>query len=71
MCGIIGYSSLNDHVEKNKFIEARDIMKYRGPDDKGIWISTERCLGLGHRRLSIIDLSSNGNQPMKDESENI
>ena len=41
---------------------------YRGPDAAGIWVSPDGRAGLGHRRLSIVDLSSNGNQPMRSES---
>jgi len=41
-------------------------MRHRGPDDRGEWISTDRRVGFGHRRLSIIDLSSAGRQPMID-----
>jgi asparagine synthase (glutamine-hydrolysing) len=44
----------------------RDEMAHRGPDYAGIWISDDRYACLGHRRLAIIDRSSNGNQPMSD-----
>lgn len=50
--------------------EGRDIMSHRGPDDYGDWVSEDFCVGLGHRRLSIIDLSRAGHQPMFDYSEN-
>src|SRR2546423_14752741 len=40
-------------------------LRHRGPDDDGVWISPDGRVGLGHRRLSIIDLSPAGHQPMK------
>lgn len=42
-------------------------MVHRGPDDKGEWWSEDGRVGLGHRRLSVLDLSSHGHQPMRDE----
>jgi len=45
----------------------RDTMVHRGPDDAGLWISDDRKAGLGHRRLSIVDLSSSAKQPMCNE----
>ncbi len=41
-------------------------MKHRGPDDAGEWWSDDGCVGFGHRRLAIIDLSASGHQPMQD-----
>jgi asparagine synthase (glutamine-hydrolysing) len=46
----------------------RDTMIHRGPDDSGIWWSKDRRLGLGHRRLSILDLTPTGHQPMEDSA---
>jgi asparagine synthase (glutamine-hydrolysing) len=46
----------------------RDTMRHRGPDDAGVWWSADDRVGLAHRRLSIIDLSSAGHQPMSDFS---
>src|SRR6266446_3123851 len=45
----------------------RDTMTHRGPDDAGIYISPDGRVGLGHRRLSIVDLSPAGRQPMSNE----
>lgn len=42
----------------------RDVLVHRGPDDQGIYLSPNKAVGLGHRRLSIIDLSPAGHQPM-------
>ena len=46
-----------------------DIMRHRGPDDRGIFI--DKNIGLGHRRLSIIDLSKTGHQPMFNEDKSL
>ena len=46
-------------------------MTHRGPDSSGIWTSDDSRVGFGHRRLSIIDLSSTGNQPMFDAESKI
>ena len=46
----------------------RDTLRHRGPDDKGLWSATDGSVVLGHRRLSIIDLSPAGHQPMADAS---
>src|SRR5437879_13352442 len=45
----------------------RDVMSHRGPDGAGIFVSPDERLGLGHRRLAIIDLSQNAIQPMTNE----
>ncbi|NBQ68652.1 MAG: asparagine synthase (glutamine-hydrolyzing) [Nitrosomonadaceae bacterium] len=47
-------------------IAGRDAMAHRGPDDAGIWWSADGRVGLGHRRLAILDLSPAGHQPMQD-----
>jgi asparagine synthase (glutamine-hydrolysing) len=44
----------------------RNSLKHRGPDDAGLWISTDNLVGLVHVRLAIIDLSPAGHQPMTD-----
>jgi asparagine synthase (glutamine-hydrolysing) len=51
-------------LEAETLVRMRDTMDHRGPDDAGIYISPDGKLGLGHRRLSILDLSSLGHQPM-------
>ena len=71
MCGIVG--KLN--FEPEHLVDPRHIRKmadsvwHRGPDDDGIW--TERNVGLGHRRLSIMDLSPSGRNPMCNEDETV
>ncbi len=62
MCGIAGIINKNQApVNQDKLISMRDSMVHRGPDAAGIYI--DEHIGFAHRRLSIIDLSSNGNQP--------
>lgn len=49
----------------------RDTLTHRGPDDAGIYLSPDNKSGLGHRRLSILDLSECGRQPLKNEDETV
>lgn len=65
MCGILGTIP---KTEKNFFKQALDRLKHRGPDDYGIE-SIKNDITLGHRRLSIVDLSSHGHQPMADHTK--
>ncbi|MFO1190736.1 MAG: asparagine synthase (glutamine-hydrolyzing) [Rhodoferax sp.] len=64
MCGIVGQVSRQGPVDPEALARARDRIAHRGPDDAGLWRSADGCVGLGHRRLSIIDLSATGHQPM-------
>jgi asparagine synthase (glutamine-hydrolysing) len=70
MCGIVGYVRLRGEAafDIRRHVEsARDRLAHRGPDDAGLYISPDgRCV-LGFRRLSILDLSSAGHQPMANE----
>ena len=64
MCGINGKIKLDmGQVSENEITLMNDALRHRGPDDSGIWI--EKNIGFGHRRLSIIDLSDAGHQPME------
>ncbi len=64
MCGITGILKFNGVVESETIHIMNTALKHRGPDGTGIWINENKTIGLGHRRLSIIDLSANGTQPM-------
>lgn len=68
MCGITGIYAFNEVGRFNMINLARAtaVLEKRGPDHQGMY--TEYFVGLGHRRLSIIDTSADGNQPMKDET---
>ena len=70
MCGIAAIFSYRDGppVDQSELLKIRERMTSRGPDGAGIWISDDRRVGLAHRRLAIIDLSSNAAQPMFDDS---
>ena len=64
MCGIAGifnFKSQTNIIEIERFTNS---LKHRGPDDSGIKFFFDKKLALGHRRLNILDLSSNGKQPM-------
>src|SRR5262245_19175105 len=67
MCGIaaiFAYQESAPPVDRDEMHRIVERMKRRGPDDEGEWYSLSSRVGLGHRRLSIIDLSGNGSQPM-------
>lgn len=66
MCGIIGIASQTLIVDRSWLSAGRDAIAHRGPDDAGEWWSNDNRVGLGHRRLAIIDLSPAGHQPMCD-----
>ena len=66
MCGILGIASKFSIVDRDWISVGRDTMVHRGPDDAGEWWSEDNRVGLAHRRLSIIDLSPAGHQPMHD-----
>lgn len=68
MCGIAGiYNTKKEPVSQNSIKKMTDAMAHRGPDDEGVY--TNSNVGLGHRRLSIIDLSPLGHQPMPSEDK--
>jgi asparagine synthase (glutamine-hydrolysing) len=67
MCGINGiyaYHYAANPVDRKELLRTRDHMAARGPDGQGEWVSEDARIGFGHRRLSIIDLSDAGAQPM-------
>lgn len=71
MCGIAGIFYLDSEmqVDKMRLKQMTDIIAHRGPDAEGQFI--KRNVGLGHRRLSIIDLSEDGHQPMCNEDGSV
>ena len=68
MCGITGIIRFNSDIQLSEIVSMTESIAHRGPDGEGFHI--EGNTGLGHRRLSIIDLDG-GKQPMSDESKKI
>ena len=64
MCGIAGFISANGSHGEALVVAMTDRLIHRGPDGGASWIDPETGVALGHRRLSIIDVSSQGDQPM-------
>lgn len=67
MCGYLGFISIDQPVDREQFDAARDQLSHRGPDAAGSVYLMDGRVALGHRRLSIIDLSFAANQPMQCE----
>ena len=67
MCGIAGFCNWKGNWEKN-IRKMNERMRHRGPDASGIWASDDQKVVMGHQRLSIVDLSENGAQPMQSHS---
>jgi asparagine synthase (glutamine-hydrolysing) len=68
MCGICGTAGFAEEVALEQMV---DLIAHRGPDDRGVFISPDREIGLGNCRLSIIDLSARGHMPMSNENHTI
>ena len=73
MCGITGFWNLKKNSShrtlENIINNMSDVLKNRGPDDKGSWIDPKNNISFGHRRLSIIELSKLGRQPMESKNK--
>ncbi|MDB5921282.1 MAG: asparagine synthase, glutamine-hydrolyzing [Betaproteobacteria bacterium] len=72
MCGLCGFIQIDRVIEPSSMTAVvermADTLFHRGPDDSGTWIDRDAGIALGHRRLSIIDLSPEGHQPMTSQS---
>ena len=68
MCGINGFYSKSLFNYKNVIVKMNLAIAHRGPDTSGTWLDKDSGIVLGHQRLSIIDLSKAGNQPMRSNS---
>ena len=68
MCGIVGYSG---NFESSSLEQAVKDLAHRGPDCSGVFFTPEKTIGLGHSRLSILDLSAAGHQPMTAQDRDV
>ncbi len=71
MCGIAGYLTVDKFIGYNPSEVVKKMIRalvHRGPDDEGAWVDHSNCIALAHRRLSIIDLSVAGKQPMVSDN---
>ncbi len=70
MCGLTGFCDFRgiDSNAEQVCLAMASRLIHRGPDDTGVWVNREHGIALGHRRLSIQDLSSSGHQPMESSS---
>ena len=64
MCGILGFASSKFIKNKDELTNGIGCLNHRGPDDTGEWWSEDGRIGFAHKRLSIVDLSKKGHQPM-------
>jgi asparagine synthase (glutamine-hydrolysing) len=74
MCGIAGilaYHNSAPPVVVEEVLRIREAMRSRGPDGSGLWVSQDKRVALAHRRLSIIDLSEAGAQPMGTPDQSV
>jgi asparagine synthase (glutamine-hydrolysing) len=74
MCGIVGAINLKSspfRITEPYIKVMRDTMINRGPDGAGVWVSDDGNVGMGHRRLSIVDLSESASQPMCNKGQTV
>ena len=70
MCGIVAMFSTERPVSPEALTRATAALLHRGPDGQRYWVAPHRRVGLGHARLSIIDLTT-GDQPIANEDERL
>jgi asparagine synthase (glutamine-hydrolysing) len=68
MCGVVGFITSKNLVTPALVTDMASALAHRGPDDSGCWLDPAAGIALGHRRLSIVDLSPAGHQPMESRS---
>ena len=68
MCGIAGFSGKPSQIDANAVL---DLLQHRGPDGHGSFFDNDELIGLFHTRLSILDVSDNGSQPMLSDCGNV
>ncbi len=70
MCGIVAMYAMRDRIPEEALGRATSRLIHRGPDGRRTWVSADGRVGLGHARLSIIDLDT-GDQPIAGEDERL
>ena len=68
MCGLAGF--ISNKLKESHLIKMSNALTHRGPDANGFYFDKNKGIGFSHRRLSIIDLSNNANQPMTSHCGN-
>ena len=73
MCGITGFIDFNKKITPQHLTAACRVLQHRGPDDGDVAVfeTPEANIGLGHRRLAILDLSPLGHQPMYSDDKSV
>jgi len=71
ICGIAGIVNQSTPLDADALDRMVERQRHRGPDDRGTWISSDGRVGLGHARLSILDVSSAAHQPIANETGDI
>lgn len=71
MCGILGLITPNELINQELFTKMVNTLQHRGPDDWGTYFNPENKLALGHTRLSFLDLTATGKQPLSNKEETI
>jgi asparagine synthase (glutamine-hydrolysing) len=73
MCGLTGFCDFNKKLTKNDLTAANNVLYHRGPDSGNVEVfdTDNAVIGFGHRRLSIMDVSENGSQPMYSDDKNV
>src|SRR5215218_9660505 len=73
MCGLTGFCDFNRRLTRESLVAANDALQHRGPDSGAVafFDAPGATIGFGHRRLSILDVSSNGNQPMYSDDGSV
>ena len=73
MCGLTGFCDFSKRLNREYLSAATEVLIHRGPDSGGtvFFDTAEANIGLGHRRLSILDVSPSGNQPMYSDDQTV
>jgi len=71
MCGIVGWISRQNEINKQHFQSMVETLRHRGPDAEGVYFSANNQIAIGHTRLAFVDLSASANQPFSNNKKNI